>query len=320
MHPTVPQAPILSICIPTYNRSGYLKKCLDTIVLQDAFLDGRVEVIISDNASEDDTQFVGTEYADRYENIKYFRNSKNISNENFPLAISRADGIYRRLCNDTVLFKEGSLSEICQIVEDNQDTRPYIAWGDGKLKCGELCRTDFEGYVRLMSFWMTSIARFGIWASECEGIAEDIEACDKRLWQVRKGLELADGRKDVLISNQPFLDGQPVKNKNISYGLYKIFYENYFLLLQLYFDNGMLPAGTREFLEKDLLFNFFTEWCIRWEMDAENFQYSETEDLKEAIRLQYKDKDYWHEYCRQYKKRRLIMKTKAAVKGLARRK
>ena len=54
--------PLLSICIPTYNRAEYLEGALKNIVTDSAF-DSRVEVIISDNASTDNTQEVGKKYS-----------------------------------------------------------------------------------------------------------------------------------------------------------------------------------------------------------------------------------------------------------------
>jgi abequosyltransferase len=46
--------PLLTIAIPTYNRAGYLKELLS--ILADQLKDEpRVELIISDNASPDET-------------------------------------------------------------------------------------------------------------------------------------------------------------------------------------------------------------------------------------------------------------------------
>ncbi len=72
--------PLLSICIPTYNRAPYLKELLDSIVCQfdDQEIYNQVEVIISDNASEDNTTEVVAEYQKKYENIRYFRNKENV--------------------------------------------------------------------------------------------------------------------------------------------------------------------------------------------------------------------------------------------------
>ena len=63
---------VLSVCIPTYNRSNILKNTLSNLVTQDI---SRIEIIISDNASTDETYEVVKEYGEY--GIKYFSNSKN---------------------------------------------------------------------------------------------------------------------------------------------------------------------------------------------------------------------------------------------------
>ena len=54
--------PWLSVIIPTYNGSSYLRQALDSIVVQDA---GGIEVIAVDDGSTDDTVGVLESYADR---------------------------------------------------------------------------------------------------------------------------------------------------------------------------------------------------------------------------------------------------------------
>ena len=58
---------MISIIIPAYNSSEYLKRCLDSIVCQ-PFED--YEVIVVDDGSTDDTGKVLDEYAKRYSRIK----------------------------------------------------------------------------------------------------------------------------------------------------------------------------------------------------------------------------------------------------------
>ena len=72
-----------------------------------------------------------------------------------------------------------------------------------------------------------------------------------------------------------------------------MFFENFFLLLAPYFGNHALTEDCREYLEKDLLFRFFMVWCIRWELQDKTLNYSQTENLKQSIWDQYKDKPYW---------------------------
>ena len=70
--------PLLSICIPTYNRRQYLQECLDSIITQDEFNIQEIEIVISDNASTDDTTILVQEYTGKYPNIIYHRNTENI--------------------------------------------------------------------------------------------------------------------------------------------------------------------------------------------------------------------------------------------------
>jgi glycosyltransferase involved in cell wall biosynthesis len=59
--------PILSICVPTYNREKCLRRLLDSIVFQKEFIDTNdVEVVISDNASTDSTKELVNEYVKKY--------------------------------------------------------------------------------------------------------------------------------------------------------------------------------------------------------------------------------------------------------------
>ena len=110
--------PLLSICIPTYNRDEYLVKTIESIICQEEFKNKKVEIVVSDNASVDDTERIVKRYESQHENIHYYRNDKNINNDNFPLVLSRGNGILRRLCNDTLCFKKGALKYICDIIEN----------------------------------------------------------------------------------------------------------------------------------------------------------------------------------------------------------
>ena len=212
---------LLSLCIPTYNRALYLKNSIETIICQNEFKTGEVEIIISDNASSDDTEKIGREYADRFENILYFRNERNIVNDNFPLALSRANGILRRLCNDTLCFREGSLRRMCDVALRYQDTKPYLCWM-GREGKGLYEEKDFREGVLRVSYWMTSIGSFSIWDTECQGIAEDTAGAELMLWQVRKALELAACKNRMVLVNADLSYTPKVRGKNVNYGLYHV--------------------------------------------------------------------------------------------------
>ena len=68
---------LLSICIPTYNGAGRIIKTLRCAIKA---IDNRedIEILVSDNASTDDTYERLKEYANSYSYIKVYRNEQNL--------------------------------------------------------------------------------------------------------------------------------------------------------------------------------------------------------------------------------------------------
>ena len=100
MNTGVVAQPILSICIPTFNRAEYLKKSLDSLVCQEPIESEEIEIVISDNCSTDETNMIGMQYSKEFSNIKYFRNDTNYGIINGVKAISRGTGLLRKISND----------------------------------------------------------------------------------------------------------------------------------------------------------------------------------------------------------------------------
>lgn len=69
------QKPLVSIGLPTYNREKYLPQAIGSLLAQSYT---NFELIISDNASTDNTINICNEYAAKDPRIKYFRNDENI--------------------------------------------------------------------------------------------------------------------------------------------------------------------------------------------------------------------------------------------------
>ena len=67
-------APLVSVGIPVYNAQRYLREALDCLIAQDY---EAIELIISDNASTDETSAICREYAARDPRIRYERAERN---------------------------------------------------------------------------------------------------------------------------------------------------------------------------------------------------------------------------------------------------
>jgi len=125
MH-TIP-TPLVSICIPTYNRARYLECLLGWLAGQQA--NYPFEIVISDNASTDDTQQVVEAFLDRLP-IAYFRQEANIElYKNLYFACSKGRGKYiTYLADDDIIVLE-SLGEILQAMEESPKVgAAYAPW------------------------------------------------------------------------------------------------------------------------------------------------------------------------------------------------
>jgi glycosyltransferase involved in cell wall biosynthesis len=84
--------PLVSVCIPTYNRSARLLRAVEHLL---AGTYSHLEIIISDNASTDDTHARCTELSQRHPNVRYFRHPTNQGpTANFRFARLMAKGKY----------------------------------------------------------------------------------------------------------------------------------------------------------------------------------------------------------------------------------
>lgn len=104
--------PSLSICIPTYNRSGHLLECVQNVLSAAGEYIHQMEIIISDNASTDDTKTKGEELQNKYHFIKYHRNETNVIDKNFFIAAGLAGGDYLWILGDDDRIEENAIEEV----------------------------------------------------------------------------------------------------------------------------------------------------------------------------------------------------------------
>lgn len=114
------EAPLLSLCIPTYNRAGLLEPMLRSLCRQCAALGEPVEIVVSDNASTDGTRDVVEAAAAVYP-IAYSRNETNVGSRNFLVSVERASGEYAWVLGDDDLVLEGGLSAVTEVVRAHPD-------------------------------------------------------------------------------------------------------------------------------------------------------------------------------------------------------
>lgn len=300
--------PLLSICIPTYNRSFYLKNSLNSVICQKEFKKGNVEIVISDNASTDDTESVVKEYVSKYENIRYFRNAENIRDQNFPVALSRGKGLYRKLSNDTLLYCPGSLRYICGLVQRYKETNEILHFFDGKGKNLEKkiveCE-NFDQFVGMVSWLSQWIGSFGIWENECRNLANDFSGCELMLWQCQKLYELMAAKGRAIFINRRLFFVQEVSGKDMSYGLYQVMHLNFLSILNNYMEKGLLSQKTYEKVRIDN-FYLFSTFFTRGKHKNKQWNFGDKEKIENLVINEVKQAGCWRDYQKSYKKNKLL--------------
>ena len=113
--------PLLSICIPTYNRCQYLRKCLVSIASCEGLNYSEIEICVSDNNSTDDTADVIKVFSKDL-NIKYFHQEKNLGfGKNFINVVSMATGEFVWMIGDDDLLMTDSISKVIKLIKSNRE-------------------------------------------------------------------------------------------------------------------------------------------------------------------------------------------------------
>jgi glycosyltransferase involved in cell wall biosynthesis len=104
------KSPLLSICIATYNRAGYIGETLDSIIPQ---LTDEVELLVVDGASTDNTEEVVHTYIKKSNRIRYIRLAKKGGvDQDYDKSIELAQGEMCWLFTDDDLLKPGAVAAV----------------------------------------------------------------------------------------------------------------------------------------------------------------------------------------------------------------
>lgn len=243
----------LSICIPTYNRSGYLYHTLKSIVDQKVFQDtDEVEVVISDNCSTDLTQEVSELFARKYPSkIIYSRNEVDIGGEkNFMKALNLAGGKVLNLHNDNYIFRSDSLENMLAKIHELEASKPTIVFSNKNSRTGTdvLCE-DMDSLLSTLSCSTTWISSFSIWKEDFDNFKDFDRRAHMNLIQVDVLYRMIDEGKKVYVFDARLFEEQFVTAKG-GYNLARVFGDNYLTILEDYLGKGL----SKEVYEKEKKF------------------------------------------------------------------
>ena len=119
--------PLLTIAIPTFNRSKLLHELLGSLAPQIP-ADGSVELLVSDNASSDETPAVVEQAQREGLDVNYIRNAENAGADgNFLQCYERAAGKYVWIFSDDDLFRPDALRTVLSHLRRDEYDLIYVS-------------------------------------------------------------------------------------------------------------------------------------------------------------------------------------------------
>lgn len=256
--------PLFTIAIPTWNRGQLLKKSLEQLQLELVHTEaGQVEILVSDNASSDDTQLIVQRLIKDGLSITSIRNEVNVgSDANIAACFNKASGKYVLILGDDDLFVDHSLSKVLSILCAKEYGVVYLrAYGfeqdfrkefPGKYGTNREY-TDNADYLVRLSSRMTFI-------SSCiinRDLLPDVNAneyCGSNLVQVELVLQAA------LAAKQNYYVGEYIiacfRNNSSGYDYSTVFVNNLCSILDKYQSERFSATAVR-CIENNMLLAFY---------------------------------------------------------------
>ena len=283
--------PILSICIPTYNRGDVLKKCIDSIVGNRVFSE-EIEIVVSDNCSTDCTKQLMKDYCNRYRNISYYRQDVNIGGErNFIFVLEHAKGELLKLHNDYSIFTEEGFKSLLEHVRANIENKTLLFFQNKigephQIVCGNL--DDFVAISKMGTAWIGS---YGYWKDDYFQIFPKDEKISTQFMQLDWFLQIFKKKHCCIVCVEDYSRKDNFQSKQGDYNMFKIKAVNFLGMYKPFLENGELSRKTYNDLQKVVYQNLIV-WLYRIYIKRDK-RYSYNSESAFSILYNEFGKKYW---------------------------
>ena len=286
--------PILSICIPTKDRSIYLEHTLREITNDTVFQNtNKIEIVISDNCSDDNTENLCKRYQKKFpDKIVYIRQKEDIKDNNFTEVLKLANGKFAKLNNDYLYYKKGALGEIISLLENSNDNVVYFTNRNFQEPEKQIVKVNnFDEFLSKISYICTWIGGLCVNTSVYKQINTPFRFAELRFCQIDVIVQLMNNGS-ALIVNKHLMEGIQIQKKG-GYNIAKVFGENFITILQILKKENVLTNKTYDKVLKKLLLEHINHYY---------FDYNKTYNFEKSGYLKYlfkyyKTKPYFYKSC-----------------------
>ena len=148
--------PLVSVIVPVYNSTAYLKRCVDAILSQTY---SNLEIILIDDGSTDDSLALCNEFSKSDSRVKAFHKENGGSSSARNVGIKEASGEYICFCDSDDYYEPDIIENLMKVFVEKEDAvvaqcMAVCRYEDGTLESGplkdsgEIVRETSEEYLR----------------------------------------------------------------------------------------------------------------------------------------------------------------------------
>lgn len=217
----------------------------------------KIEILISDNCSTDDTQTIVEEAISQGFKCRYIRNETNLGMDgNFVSCFRKATGKYVWLLGDDDVINIESLVKIVVFLDSKEEYG--LLHIDTKVNKNEnefITYTDQNSFVKRVSYWFTFISANIVSTKYVPDIAfEEYMGT----WFTLIPLyvtALAKEKANAIANITVFDSGKDVK-RNGGYNFFIVFVQNFQNIMDEFVEYGYITQKTNKFIKKDIMSKF----------------------------------------------------------------
>ncbi len=172
------QPKVLTISIPTWNREKLLAGLLEQLIgqVEKYKLGNEVELLISNNGSEDNTHQIVENYITKYPYLTYNRNPFNIGgNPNVMKSMELASSEFLMVLGDDDRINEGSLTRVIEFLKSNPGTGLVVDSNKFKRKNSEVILEQELTLAELLRKYYWNMGNAGVFIIRSSYVKEGLE-------------------------------------------------------------------------------------------------------------------------------------------------
>ena len=239
---------VLSLCFPTYNRGWCMKEQIEKLKSCPKEILDKMEIIISDNCSTDDTQQIVSGAIEEGFNCRYIRNETNLGMDgNFVSCFRKVTGRYVWLLGDDDTIIVDSLIKIIRLLDVPEEYGLLHIYQKDDLKQDFIYLTNTSTMIKMVSYRITFISANIVNTKYVHTI--DFEKY-MGTWLTLVPLYLTSmihESKNILFGVQTF-EWSKDYSRNGGYNFFEVFIINYLNIIEEYISDEQLCL----WLKKDI--------------------------------------------------------------------